>query len=59
MVPTTRKGAPAGNALVGATLHKAVINPFSRVGGNRTSEAPGVIFDPTTGGEGVKTPPPQ
>ena len=31
---------------------------FSSAGGNRTSEAPGVIFDPTLGDEGVETPPP-
>ena len=29
---------------------------FSSGGGNRTSEAPGVVFDPTTGGEGMETP---
>ena len=41
---------------MGATPHKAVTNCFPQVGGNRTSEAPGVVFDPTTGGEGVETP---
>ena len=41
---------------MGAIPHKAVINRFPQVGGNRTSEAPGV--DPTLGDEGVKTPPP-
>ena len=41
---------------MGATPHKAVTNRFPQVGGNRTSEAPGVVFDPTTGGEGVETP---
>ena len=56
VVPTTRKEAPTGNAPMGATPHKAVTNRFPQVGGNRTSEAPGVIFDPTTGGEGVETP---
>ena len=45
MVPTTRKEAPTGN------------QSFSS-GGNQTSEAPGVVFDPTTGGEGMETPPP-
>ena len=40
----------------GATPHKAVTNRFPQVGGNRTSEAPGVVFDPTTRGEGVETP---
>ena len=39
-----------------ATPHKAVTNPFPQVGGNRTSEGPGVIFDPTTRGEGMETP---
>ena len=59
VVPTTtRKEAPTGNAPMGATPHKAVTNHFPQVGGNRTSEAPGVIFDPTTGDEGVETPPP-
>ena len=43
---------------MGATPHKAVTNRFLQVGGNRTSEAPGVISDPTTGGEDVDTPPP-
>ena len=31
---------------------------FSSGGGNRTSEAPGVIFNPTLGDKGVETPPP-
>ena len=44
--------------LYGATPHKAVTNNFPQVGGNQTSVAPGVIFDPTTGGEGMETPPP-
>ena len=43
---------------MGATPHKAVTNPFPQVGGNRTSEDPGVIFDPTLGDEGMETPPP-
>ena len=55
VVPTTRKEAPTGNAAMGAT-YKAVTNRFPQEGGNRTSEAPGVVFDPTTGGEGVETP---
>ena len=37
---------------------KAVTNCFPQVWRNRTSEAPGVVFDPTTGDEGVETPPP-
>ena len=41
---------------MGATPHKAVTNCFPQVGGNQTSEAPGVVFDPTIGGEGVETP---
>ena len=56
MVPTTRKEAPTGNAPMGATPHKAVTNRFPQEGGNRTSEAPGVVFDPITGGRGVETP---
>ena len=43
---------------MGATPHKAVINHFPQAGGNQTSEAPGVIFDPTLGDEGMETPPP-
>ena len=41
---------------MGATPHKALTNRFPQVRGNRTSEAPGVFFDPTIGGEGVETP---
>ena len=52
------KKAPTGNAPMGATPHKAITNCFPQVGGNQTSEAPGVVFDPTTGDEGVETPPP-
>ena len=43
---------------MGATPLKAVTNRFPQVGGNRISEAPGVVFDPTPGDEGVETPPP-
>ena len=43
---------------MGVTPHKAVTNCFPQVGGNRTSDAPGVVFDPTIGDEGVETPPP-
>ena len=43
---------------MGATPLKAVTNHFPQVGGNRTSEAPGVVFDPTEGDEGMETPPP-
>ena len=41
---------------MGATPHKAVTNRFPQEGGNRTSEAPGVVLDPITGGGGVETP---
>ena len=59
VVPTTtRKEAPTGNAPMGAIPLKAVTNRFPQVGGNRTSEAPGVVFDPSQGDEGVETPPP-
>ena len=43
---------------MGATPHKAVTNHFPQVGGNRISEVPGVVFDPTLGDKGVETPPP-
>ena len=55
MVPT-RKEAPTGNAPTGAIPHKAVTNRFLPIGENKTSEAPGVVFDPTIGEEGVETP---
>ena len=59
VVPTTtRKEAPTGNAPMGAIPLKAVTNRFSQVGGNQTSEAPEVVFDPTQGDVGVETPPP-
>ena len=59
VVPTTiRKEAPTGNALVGAIPPKAVINHFPQVGGNLTTEASEVIFNPIQGDEGVETPPP-
>ena len=58
VVPTIRKEAPTGNAPMGATPLKAVTNRFPQIGGNRISEAPRVIFNPTLGGEGVETPPP-
>ena len=41
---------------MGATPHKAVTNRFPHEGENRTSEAPGVVFDPTIGEGGVETP---
>ena len=59
MVPTTiRKEAPTGNTPMGAIPPKAVINRFPQVGGNQTTEASEVIFDPIQGDEGMETPPP-
>ena len=55
-VVPTRKEAPTGNAPMGATPLKAVTNHFPQEGKNRTSEAPGVVFDPTIG-EGAWKPP--
>ena len=56
VVPTTiRKEAPKENAPIGATPLKAVTNHFPRVGGNRTTDAPEVVYDPTQGDEDVKT----
>ena len=43
---------------MGAIPHKAVTNRFPQEGGNRTSEAPRVVFDPTLGDEDVEIPPP-
>ena len=48
--------APTGNAPMGAIPHKAVTNRFLPTGENKTSEAPGAVFDPTIGEEGVETP---
>ena len=59
LVPTTtRKEAPTENALMEAIPLKAVTNRFPQVGGNRNSETPRVVFDPTQGDEDVETPPP-
>ena len=59
VVPTTaRKEALTGNAPMGAIPHKAVTNRFPLAEVNQTSEAPGVIFNPTTGDKGMETPPP-
>ena len=41
---------------MGATSLKAVTNRFPQEGENRTSEAPGVVFDPTIGEGGVEIP---
>ena len=54
-VVPTRKEAPTGNAPMGATPHKQYPVVFLSQG---APEAPGVVFDPTLGGEGVETPPP-
>ena len=43
---------------MGATPPKAVTNRFPLARENQTSEAPGVVFDPTTGDEGMETPTP-
>ena len=43
---------------MGATPPKAVKNRFFQVGGNRTTEASEVIFDPILGDKGMETPPP-
>ena len=59
VVPTTRKEAPTGNAPMGATPHNTVTNCFLQAGGNQTSEAPGVIFDPNSRGRRRGNPSPQ
>ena len=53
-----KEEAPTGNAPMGAIPLKAVTNHFPLAGENQTSEAPGVVFDPTIGDEGMETPPP-
>ena len=58
MVSTTRQEAPTENTPMGAIPQKAVTNRFPQAGGNRTSEASGVVLDPTLGNEGLETPPP-
>ena len=59
VVPTTtRKEAPTGNTPMGAIPPKAVTNRFPLTEENKTSEAPGVVFDPTIGDGGVEIPPP-
>ena len=51
-----RKEAPTGNTPMGAIPPKAVTSRFPLTEENKTSEAPGVVFDPTIGDEGVETP---
>ena len=41
---------------MGVIPPKAVINRFPQVGGNQTTEASGVVFDPIQRGEGMETP---
>ena len=55
--PTTIEESPTGNAPMGAISSQAVTNRFPQVGGNRSQEASGVVFDPIQGDEGVETPP--
>ena len=43
---------------MGAIPPKAVTNHFSQVGGNRTTEASKVVFNPIQGNKGLETPPP-
>ena len=57
VLTTIRKEAPTGNAPMGAIPPKAITNRFPLTEENQTSEAPGVVFDPTTGDKGVETPP--
>ena len=56
--PHNKKSGSYRKPPMGATPHKAVTNHFPQVEGNQTSEAPGVVFNPTIGDEGVETPPP-
>ena len=55
-VVPTRKEAPTGNTPMGAIPHKAITNRFPQTEENQTSEAPGVVFDPTIGEGGMETP---
>ena len=55
-VVPTRKEDPTGNVPMGATPLKTVTNRFLPAWENQTSEAPGIIFNPTIGEEGVETP---
>ena len=58
VVPTTiRKEAPTGNVPMGDSPLQTITNCFSQAGGNRVTEAPGVVFNLTQGDKGVETPP--
>ena len=50
------KEAPTGNAPMGAIPPKALISRFPQVGGNRTTEALEVVFNPIQGNKDVETP---
>ena len=52
-----KKEAPTGNTPMGDNP-KAVISHFLPIRGNQTTEVTRVIFNPTTGAEGMVTPPP-
>ena len=49
---------PYQNKPVGGNSSQSSTNHFPRVGGNRISNAPGAVFNPTTRGMSVVTPPP-
>ena len=55
--PYQNKPFPTGNSPMGPTPLKAVTYRFPPTKENQISEAPGVVFDPTIGDEGVETPP--
>ena len=54
-----KKEAPTGNVPMGAIPLKTVTSHFPLAEENQTSEAPGVVFDPTIGEEGVEMTPPK
>ena len=55
VIPTTiGKEAPTGNAHMGVTPPKVVTNHFPQAGGNQTTEASEVVFDPIQGDKGVE-----
>ena len=57
--PQQEKRLLQETTLWGAFPHKAVTNRFPQTGGNRTSEAPVVIFRPHNRGRGCGNPSPQ